>query len=118
MIAASALAALEVLEEEPQLIDTLWSNVAYFKKSLDGLGFDTGVSKSPIIPIITGKASLAYSLSDKLLERGIFAQGIGYPTVPEEKSRIRMIVTAPHSREDLDLCLEALAHAGKELEII
>jgi glycine C-acetyltransferase len=118
MIAASALAALEVLEEEPQLIDTLWSNVAYFKENLEGLGFDTGDSKSPIIPIITGKASFAYGLSSKLFERGIFAQGIGYPTVPEEKSRIRIIVTAAHSREDLDLCLEVLEHVGKELEVI
>ncbi len=118
LIAATALAALEILEEEPELIDNLWSNVNYFKNRLSDLGFNTGESESPIIPIITGKASLATQLSTRLFEEGIFAQGVSYPTVSEEKSRIRIIITASHSIEDLDFCLGVLEEVGKNIRLI
>jgi len=118
LIAATSLAALEILEDEPEIIDNLWSNVNYFKNKLSTLGFNTGKSQSPIIPIITGKSSLARQLSTRLFEEGIFAQGIGYPTVPEEKSRIRIIITASHNIQDLDFCLEVLERVSKEIRLI
>lgn len=118
LIAAAALAALEILEEEPELIDKLWSNVNYFKNGLSKSGFNTGESESPIIPLITGKSSLATQLSARLFAEGIFAQRVGYPTVPEEKSRIRVIITASHSMKDLDFSLEVLERVGKDLGLI
>jgi len=118
MIAATALAALEILEEEPEFLDNLWSKVNYFKDRLTNLGFNTGESQSPIIPIIAGKAFLARQLSSRLFEEGIFAPAIGYPTVAEEKSRIRIIITASHSREDLNFCLEVLERVGKDIKLI
>ena len=81
-VAASCLAAIEVLESEPALIERLWDNTRFFKAGLQGLGFDTGSSESPITPVIVGEASLAMTLSDRLFEEGVFAQGIGFPTVP------------------------------------
>jgi glycine C-acetyltransferase len=107
-----------VLETEPQLIDRLWENARYFKAGLQRLGFDTGNSETPITPVIVGAGALAHRFSDRLFEEGVFAMGIGFPTVPEEKSRIRTIVTAEHSREELDTCLAAFEKVGRELAII
>ena len=117
-VAASCLAAFEVLEEEPALIEQLWQNTRFFKAGLTRLGFDTGASQTPITPIMVGQGELAMKFSDQLFKEGVFAQGIGYPTVPEEKSRIRTIVTATHTREQLDFALEALARVGRRLGII
>jgi glycine C-acetyltransferase len=117
-VAAACIAAIEVLETEPQLIETLWENARYFKAALQRLGFDTGNSETPITPVIVGVGSLAHRFSDRLFEEGVFAMGIGFPTVPEEKSRIRTIVTAEHSREELDTCLTAFEKVGRELAII
>jgi glycine C-acetyltransferase len=117
-VAAACIAAIEVLETEPQLIETLWENARYFKAGLQRLGFDTGNSETPITPVIVGAGSLAHRFSDRLFEEGVFAMGIGFPTVPEEKSRIRTIVTAEHSREELDTCLTAFEKVGRELAII
>jgi glycine C-acetyltransferase len=117
-VAAACLAAIEVLETEPQLIDRLWENARYFKAGLQRLGFDTGNSETPITPVIVGAGALAHRFSDRLFEEGVFAMGIGFPTVPEEKSRIRTIVTAEHSREELDTCLAAFEKVGRELAII
>lgn len=117
-VAASCLAAFEVLEEEPALIENLWENTRFFKAGLARLGFDTGASETPITPIIVGQGELAMKFSDQLFEEGVFAQGIGYPTVPEEKSRIRTIVTATHTREQLEFALEVLAKVGRRLGII
>ena len=117
-VAASCLAAFEVLEEEPALIEQLWQNTRFFKAGLTRLGFDTGASETPITPIMVGQGELAMKFSDQLFKEGVFAQGIGYPTVPEEKSRIRTIVTATHTREQLDFALEALARVGRRLGII
>ena len=82
-VAAACLAAIEVLETEPGLMDRLWENTRFFKSGLQALGFDTGASESPITPVIVGEASLAMALSDRLFEKGVFAQGIGFPTVPQ-----------------------------------
>jgi glycine C-acetyltransferase len=117
-VAATCIAALDVLLDEPERIEKLWENARYFKESLKALGFNTGQSETPITPVIVGKGALAMKLSDRLFEEGVFAQGIGYPTVPEEKSRVRTIVTAVHSGSELDRALEAFEKVGKELGII
>jgi glycine C-acetyltransferase len=117
-VAAACVAAVEVLETEPELIDKLWENARHFKAGLEGLGFDTGRSETPITPLIVGAGALAHRFSDRLFEEGVFAMGIGFPTVPEEKSRVRTIVTSEHSREELDTCLEVFQRVGRELAVI
>ena len=117
-VAAACLAAIDVLETEPELIDRLWENARHFKAGLARLGFDTGQSETPITPVIVGAGALAHRFSDRLFEEGVFAMGIGYPTVPDEKSRVRTIVTAEHSREELDTCLEVFERVARELAIL
>jgi glycine C-acetyltransferase len=117
-VAATCLAAIDVLEEEPQLIDQLWDNTRFFKTGLQQLGFNTGASDSPITPVIVGEAPVAMRLSDRLFEDGVFAQGIGFPTVARDKARVRTIVTATHSRADLQSALDVFGKVGRELGII
>ncbi|HET6380342.1 MAG TPA: glycine C-acetyltransferase [candidate division Zixibacteria bacterium] len=117
-VAAACLAAIDVLESEPQLIERLWENTRFFKDGLAKLGFDIGQSETPITPVIVGAGALAMKLSDRLFEEGVFAQGIGYPTVPEDRSRVRTIVTAEHTRQELEACLAAFEKVGRELAII
>jgi glycine C-acetyltransferase len=117
-VAATCLAALDVLLEEPQLIDTLWDNTKFFKNGLRALGLNTGASQSPITPVIVGEASVAMRLSDRLYEEGVFAQGIGFPTVPRDRARVRTIVTATHTFEDLRFALDAFEKVSKELSLI
>jgi glycine C-acetyltransferase len=117
-VAATCLAAFEVLEEEPQIIDKLWANTQFLKAGLKRLGFNTGVSETPITPVIVGDAALAHEFSRQLFQEGVFAQGIGFPTVPQGKARIRTIVTATHTQEELQRALEILEGVGKKLKII
>jgi len=117
-VAAACIAAIDVLLEEPALIDRLWDNTRFFKAGLTQLGFNTGMSESPITPVIVGDGALAMALSDRLFARGVFAQGIGFPTVARDKARVRTIVTATHTREELQFALDAFAHVGRELGII
>ena len=117
-VAASCVAAIDVLESEPQWIQQLWDNTRFFKSGLQALGFDTGVSESPITPVIVGDAALAMKLSDRLFEEGVFAQGIGFPTVPRGKARVRTIVTATHTRDELQFALECFKRVGAELGIL
>ena len=117
-VAAACIAALDVLLDEPQLIDRLWDNTRFFKDGLRALGFDTGMSEGPITPVIVGDAPRAMTLSDRLFARGVFAQGIGFPTVPRERARVRTIVTATHTREELQFALDAFEQVGRELSII
>jgi glycine C-acetyltransferase len=117
-VAAACLAALDVLIEEPQIIDTLWENTRFFKSGLQALGFDTGASASPITPVLVGDAALAMSLSDRLFEHGVFAQGIAFPTVPRGKARVRTIVTATHTRDELQYALDAFEAVGRELGVL
>jgi glycine C-acetyltransferase len=117
-VVASCIAAIDVLENEPQLIDKLWENTRYFKGGLARLGFDIGHSETPITPVIAGSADRAMKLSDRLFDEGVFAQGIGYPTVPENKSRVRTIITAAHTKEHMDRALAAFEKVGRELAII
>jgi glycine C-acetyltransferase len=117
-VVATCLAAIDVLLEEPQIIDRLWENTRFFKSGLAALGFNTGLSESPITPVIVGDGSLAMTLSDRLFDEGVFAQGIAFPTVARDAARVRTIVTATHTRDELQFALDALAKVGRELEII
>jgi len=117
-VAAACLAAFDILEQEPERIERLWANTKQMKSGLQGLGFDTGISETPITPIIVGDADLAMRFSDLLFERGVFAQGIGFPTVPKGKARLRTIVTATHTEKELSRALEIIGAAGHELGIV
>ena len=117
-VAATCLAAFEVLENEPQLIDQLWANTKFFKEELKKRGFNTGLSETPITPIMVGDAPLAHQFSRELFQAGVFAMGIGYPTVPVGKARIRTIVTATHTRDQLSRALDILTSVGRRLKII
>jgi len=117
-VAAACLAAIDVLEREPQLIERLWDNTHFFKGGLQALGFNTGLSESPITPVIVGEAALAMKLSDVLFQNGVFAQGIGFPTVARDKARVRTIVTATHTRDELQFALDSFAKVGRSLGVI
>jgi len=117
-VAAACIAAIDVLLAEPERIDRLWKNTKRFKDGLKRLGFETGASETPITPVIVGKGSVAMDFSDRLFKLGVFAQGIGFPTVAEGRARIRTIVTSAHTDAQLDRALEAFASAGKELGVI
>ena len=117
-VAATCLAAFEVLDEEPQLVEKLWANTRFIKQGLKALGFNTGVSETPITPVMVGDAALAHEFSRQLFQDGVFAQGIGFPTVPQGKARIRTIVTATHTQDELVRALAILESVGKRLQII
>jgi len=117
-VAAACIAAIDVLEQEPQIIERLWENTRFFKAGLKTLGFNTGLSESPITPVIAGEGALAMKLSDRLFQEGVFAQGIAFPTVARDKARVRTIVTATHTREELQFALDAFAKVGRELGLI
>jgi len=115
---AACLAAVDILEESEELVERLWENARYLKAGMDELGFDTGHSQTPILPIMLGDAGLAKEFSRRLFENGVFAMGIGYPTVPKGQARIRVMNTAAHTKADLDFGLEVFAKVGRELGVI
>jgi glycine C-acetyltransferase len=117
-VAATCLAAIDVLETEPRWMEQLWENTRFFKAGLETLGFNTGQSESPITPVIVGESSLAVRLSDRLFQEGVFAQAITFPTVARDKARVRTIVTASHTQQELQLALDAFKKVGVELGII
>ncbi|MGC8780988.1 MAG: glycine C-acetyltransferase [Anaerolineae bacterium] len=115
---AACLAAVDLLEESEELVQKLWDNASYFRAGLRRLGFDTGRSQTPIVPVMLGDAGLAKEFSRALFEEGVFAMSIGFPTVPRGLARIRVMNTAAHSRADLDLGLAAFEKVGKKLGVI
>ena len=115
---AACLAAVDLLEESSDLVDKLWANTEYFKKGMAELGFDTGRTETPIVPVMLGEAPLAKEFSKKLFENGVFAMALGFPTVPRGLARIRVMNTAAHSQEDLDTGLAAFEKVGRELGVI
>ena len=122
-VAATCIAAFEVLEQEPQLMEKLWENTRYFKKELGNLGFNIGgrntpASETPITPVIVGDGKLAMQFSRELFNEGVMATGIAFPTVAEGKARIRTIMTAKHTREQLDQALATFNEVGKRLAIL
>src|SRR5690348_3487257 len=122
-VAATCIAAFDLLESEPERIDRLWENTRYFKSELGRLGFNIGgvntpASETPITPIIVGEGRMAMDFSRALFEAGVMATGIAFPTVPEGKARIRTIMTSEHTREQLDSALETLQKTAKKLAIL
>jgi len=119
-VMATCIAAIDLLasDEGAELIGKLWENTDFFKKGLETLGFDTGNSQTPITPVMVGRGDLAMQFSKRLFEEGVFATGIAYPTVPRGKARLRTIVSAQHSSEDLQSALEIFERVGKDLRII
>jgi glycine C-acetyltransferase len=117
-VAAACIAALDVMRDEPDRQDRLWSNTAFFKAGLHDMGFDTGASETPITPVIAGEETKAVELSALLWEEGVFTPAIVYPTVAKGRSRVRTIVTADHTEEDLREALEAFERVGKKLGLI
>ena len=117
-VVATCIAALDILEEDDSLVERLWENTAFFKRGLQQLGFNTGNSETPITPVIVGEGALAMRFSKRLFEEGVFAQGIVFPTVPADKCRVRTIVTAIHTHEELSRALDIFELVGKELQII
>ena len=115
---AACIAAVDILTESDELVNRLWDNANYFKTEMKNLGFDLGISQTPITPVMLGEAKLAQEFSKNLFKEGIFAQAIGYPTVPKGKARIRVMISATHSKDDLDFALEKFEKIGKELGVI
>ncbi len=115
---AACLAGLDLLESSTELVDRLWANTETFKREMQGMGFDTGMSTTPITPVMLGEAPLAQDFSSKLFDAGVFAMAIGFPTVPRGKARLRVMISAAHSPEDLDRGLSAFEKVGKQLGVI
>lgn len=115
---AACIEAVDILENSTELVDRLWENTAYFKGEMKKLGFDTGLSTTPITPVMLGEAPLAQEFSQKLFESGVFAMSIGFPTVPKGLARIRVMISAAHSRDDLDQALSIFKKVGKDLKVI
>jgi glycine C-acetyltransferase len=117
-VAAACLAAIDVLENEPERIDRLWANTRFFKAGLSALGFDTGISETPITPVIVGQAAVAQAMTRRLFELGVFATSVVFPTVAIDKARLRTIVSSEHTRDELQQALDAFETAGRELRLI
>jgi glycine C-acetyltransferase len=117
-VAAACIAAIDVLETEPQHVERLWENTRFFKEKMRNLGFDTGRSETPITPIIVGESSTAKRMSEMLVEEDVFALPIVYPMVARDKARIRTIMNAGHTRADLEYAVEAFAKVGRKLNVI
>jgi glycine C-acetyltransferase len=117
-VAAMALAALDIVEQEPQRRQRLWENTAYFRGGLARMGFDTGMGETPIIPVLIGDNALTMEADRRLMARGVFAQGLRPPTVPPHGARLRATVMATHTQADLDYALHAFREVGRELLLI
>jgi glycine C-acetyltransferase len=115
---AACLAAVDLLESSTELVDRLWDNANFFKAEMKKMGFNTGQSVTPITPVMLGEAPVAQQFSRELFEQGIFAMALGFPTVPKGKARIRVMISAAHSKSDLEIGLEAFQTVGKKLGII
>jgi glycine C-acetyltransferase len=115
---AACLEAIRILRQSDELVQRLWENTEYFKKGMQELGFNTGKTQTPIVPVMLGEAPLAQEFSRRLFEEGVFAMALGYPTVPKGQARIRVMNTAAHTREDLDRGLAAFEKVGRELGVI
>ncbi len=117
-VAAACIAAVDILEKEPQHVQNLWKNTEYFKKAMKDLGFNIGNSTTPITPVIVGESGAAKKMSQRLFEEGIFALPIVFPMVARDKARIRTIMNAALMKDDLDFAISAFKKIGKELRII
>lgn len=112
---AACLAAVDLLEESTELVDRLWANARFFQDEMKKMGFDTGKTQTPITPVMLGDVQLARQFSRELLDEGVFAGALGFPTVPKGKARIRVMISAAHSQDDLEQALDAFDRVGKRL---
>jgi glycine C-acetyltransferase len=112
---AACLAAIALLEESTELVDRLWANARFFRAGMARLGFDTGVTQTPITPVMLGEVTVAREFSKILFENGLFAMALGFPTVPKDKARIRVMISASHSQQDLEEALYIFDKVGKEV---
>jgi glycine C-acetyltransferase len=112
---AACIAAVDILQQSEERVQKLWENARYFQEGLKALGFDIGKTQTPITPVMLGDAALAQAFSRRLFEEGIFAQAIGYPTVPRGAARLRVMLSAVHTKDDLDFALEKFAKIRREL---
>jgi glycine C-acetyltransferase len=117
-VTAACLEALDIIRDEPERLERLWANTATFKGGLHELGFDTGMSQTPITPVVTGDEERTQLFARRLFEEGVFAPAIVYPTVAKGQARVRTIVIADHTRDDLDRALETFGRVGRELALI
>ena len=115
-VVEASRAAIRVLSREPDRVERLWENTRYFKRGLDDLGLDTGRSETPITPVLMGEAEHAHALSDGLRKRGVFVQSVVFPTVPQGAARVRAMVSASHTREDLDQAIEAFREVTQDMQ--
>jgi len=115
---AACIAAVDILENSTELVDLLWENARYFKSELKRMGLNTGHSVTPITPVMLGEAPLAQQFSRELFAENVFAMALGFPTVPQGKARIRVMISAAHSREDLDQGLAAFEKVAKKLNVL
>jgi glycine C-acetyltransferase len=115
---AACIEATNILQESTELVDRLWANAAVFRQAMQEMGFNTGFSQTPIVPIMLGEAPLAQQFSRRLFEEGVFAMAIGYPTVAQGKARIRVMNSAAHTPNDLEMTIDIFGRVGKELGVI
>lgn len=115
---AACIAGVEILQESGDLVKRLWDNANYFKNKMKDQGFDLGFSNTPITPVMIGDAKVASNFSSRLFDKGVFAQSIGFPTVAHGKARIRVMISASHSRQDLDFGAEKFGEIGKDLGVV
>jgi glycine C-acetyltransferase len=115
---AACISAIDILEESTELVDKLWDNSRYYKKEMQQLGFDIGQSVTPITPVMLGEAPLAQQFSRELFSNNVFAMALGFPTVPRGKARIRVMISAAHTKDDLDRGLEAFSQVGHSLGVL
>ena len=116
--AAACIEAVKILSESTELIDRLWANAELFRKEMQAMGFDTGFSQTPIVPVMLGEAALAQQFSRRMLDEGVFAMSIAYPTVAKGKARIRVMNSAAHNHSDIEIALETFSRVGRELGVI
>jgi glycine C-acetyltransferase len=116
--AAACIEAVNILSESTELIDRLWANAELFRREMQRMGFNTGLSRTPIVPVMLGEAKLAQQFSRRLFEEGVFAMAIGYPTVAQGKARIRVMNSAAHDPSDIETALETFGRVGRELGVI
>lgn len=112
---AACLAAIDLLEESTELVDRLWANARFFRSEMQKLGFDTGVTQTPITPVMLGEVTVAREFSKQLFENGLFAMALGFPTVPMGKARIRVMISASHSQQDLEEALDIFDRVGRQV---
>ncbi|MFH1874398.1 MAG: glycine C-acetyltransferase [Pseudomonadota bacterium] len=115
--AGGCLKAIELLEHSEELVNKLWENSKFFKAQLKEAGFDIGISQTPITPVMLGEASTAHAMSKRLYDEGIFAMALGYPTVPKGRARIRAMLSAGHTKEDLQFAVNKFVSIGRELKV-